>query len=81
MFGVVYGDFSSELRRSQRDLRSTGATDQPVQDYELVLELGYVAQLTPWLTLQPDVQYVVNPGAGHTHHDALVIGAQIALIL
>jgi porin len=31
---------------------------------EGLVELTYQAQVTPWLTLQPDIQYVVNPGAG-----------------
>jgi porin len=28
------------------------------------VELTYQAQVTPWLQLQPDFQYVINPGAG-----------------
>jgi len=36
---------------------STGGT-------ETLLEATYQAQATPWLMLQPDVQYVVNPGGG-----------------
>jgi len=31
---------------------------------EELIELTYQAQLNPWLTLQPDMQYVINPGAG-----------------
>ena len=29
-----------------------------------LLELSYKAQLTAWWTLQPSVQWVVNPGGG-----------------
>jgi porin len=31
---------------------------------ETLVELTYQAQVTPWLQLQPDFQYVINPGAG-----------------
>ena len=28
----------------------------------MVLELTYHAKITPWLTVQPDFQYVIHPG-------------------
>ncbi len=31
---------------------------------ESVIELTYQAQVAPWWQVQPDVQYVINPGAG-----------------
>jgi porin len=31
---------------------------------ETLLELTYQAEVTPWLQLQPDFQYVINPGGG-----------------
>jgi porin len=31
---------------------------------ELLIEATYQAQATPWLLLQPDLQYVANPGGG-----------------
>lgn len=30
---------------------------------ETRVELIYLYQVAPWLTLQPDAQYVINPGA------------------
>jgi len=36
----------------------------PARGTEELLELTYQAQVMPWLTLQPDMQYVINPGAG-----------------
>ena len=34
---------------------------------------------TPWLTLRPDVQYIIEPGAfsGEQIDDALVLGLQV----
>lgn len=40
------------------------------RDYELAIEAFYKLQFTPWLSLQPDLQFIVNPGGGT--HDALV---------
>jgi porin len=57
-------------------------------DQETVLELNYLAQVTPWLTVQPDIQYIVNPGGlvpnpnlpnGGTTEDALVLGARTTI--
>jgi porin len=55
--------------------KASGFTD----DYESVWELYYRAQLTRWMAISPDIQYVTNPG-GDAAADALVFGvrAQIA---
>jgi len=42
---------------------------------ETALELFYRAQLTPWLSVKPDVQYIVNPGGAG--RDALVAGVRL----
>ena len=31
---------------------------------ETVIEATYQAQIKPWWQVQPDVQYIVNPGGG-----------------
>jgi porin len=31
-------------------------------EYETSLELTYRAVLSDWLTVQPDIQYIINPG-------------------
>ena len=41
----------------------TGAF-QPVRSDEIFVEATYQYQLTPWCQIQPDFQYVLNPGAG-----------------
>jgi porin len=35
-----------------------------VRGSETVVEATYQYQVNPWLQLQPDVQYVMNPGGG-----------------
>ena len=46
---------------------------------EMVLELTYQAQITPWLVLQPDLQYIMNPGGTQDLNNALVIGGRAAI--
>ena len=36
----------------------------PVRGTETLIELTYQAQVTPWLQIQPDAQFVINPGGG-----------------
>ncbi|MGH9515297.1 MAG: carbohydrate porin [Terriglobales bacterium] len=43
--------------------------------YEIVFEATYQMELTPWLALQPDLQYVIHP-SGTDIGNALVLGAQ-----
>lgn len=46
---------------------------------EMVLEFTYQAQITSWLVLQPDLQYIINPGGTQDLNNALVIGARAAI--
>lgn len=39
-------------------------TGFPYAGNETVVELTYLYQAAPWLALQPDLQVVINPGAG-----------------
>jgi porin len=73
VFGLLYGGFSSVLRDGQR------AAGEPPQDFEMVFEWAYILQITPWLQLEPDIQYVVRPGGTGDIPNALVVGAQIVV--
>jgi len=44
------------------------------KDYETAFELTYSAQINDVLRIQPDIQYIINPGAVIGIQDALVIG-------
>ena len=78
--GVAYGAFSGQLARSQRDARSAGS-GVGIQKYEVALELTYIIQARRWLQVQPDLQYIVNPGGTGKIPNALVLGFQLALSL
>jgi porin len=41
---------------------------------EFAIELTYQAQLTPWFELQPDIQFMIQPGGTSATANALVIG-------
>jgi porin len=41
---------------------------------EFTVEATYEAQLTPWFELQPDLQFVVQPGGSTALPAALVLG-------
>ena len=43
-------------------------------DYERVIEVTYCIQLTKWLTIQPDFQYIIHPGGSREFDNAVVIG-------
>ena len=77
-FGVVYGQFSRDLRQGQRLARQTGIP-ATIQDDEMVLEWTYVAQVARWLAVQPNVQYVIKPGGSGATPNALVLGAQLSV--
>jgi porin len=47
--------------------------------HETAMELYYNAQVTPWLSLTPSVQYVFNPGGDHNVDDAVVVGFRLQM--
>jgi porin len=68
--GIAVGhiDFGSPYRQAV-----ALAGDPPVRN-EMFVELTYRAAITDWLTLQPDVQYIANPGGSNALRDAVVVG-------
>ena len=52
-------------------------TPQP----QTAVELTYLAQLGPWLAVQPDLQYVIAPGGIRGTPNALVLGLRVAASL
>jgi porin len=52
-----------------------------VERAETVLELSYLVAPTPWFTVQPDVQYVIDPGMDPGLDNALVVGVRLQLSL
>ena len=75
-FGI--GKVSSQAAALDQD---SGA---PAQTTEELIELTYQAQVTGWLVVQPDLQYVINPSGGvldpndpiHTLRNEFIAGAR-----
>jgi len=64
-FGFAYARISKDVAAADRDTLPAAI----VRDYEAVFELSYAAQIAPWWTVQPDVQYIVHPNGGQNPND------------
>jgi porin len=73
-FGIVYGKFSRNFARTVAE------AGDGYPDYELVFEWNYKVQLTKFAFVQPDLQWVINPGGTHRIPNALVLGAQMGVV-
>jgi porin len=56
------------------------STSLPSGAGEKVGELDYTWWATPWLSLTPDLQYVLNPSGGSSSGNAVVVGAQCQIL-
>lgn len=52
----------------------------PVDHTETAIELTYRAELRPWLSIQPDFQYIINPGMDQSLKNAFQIGSRVEII-
>jgi porin len=62
--GIGLARIGDRARRFDGDVAFFSGAAYPRRTSETVLELTYQAPVTPWLTLQPDFQYIFNPGGG-----------------
>lgn len=65
-FGIAfaYASVSDRARAFDRDIAFVEAAALPVRSFEAVLEVVYKYQIVPGLLVQPDFQYVWQPGLG-----------------
>jgi porin len=64
-FGVIYGAFSRYVPRASA---------------ETVIETNYQVAVTNWLSIAPDLQYVIRPNGSSAIKNALVLGAQLQIV-
>jgi porin len=63
--GMGYGHLSGAASAYDRDLAALAhSTFSPIRSGETYIEATYQYQVHPWWQLQPDLQYVINPGGG-----------------
>jgi porin len=90
VFGLAFAylGISPAAQQFSRDQVTFGNLKSSYASNETVIEATYQAPITNWLTLQPDMQYVINPNVGIPNNfgsgpkpNALVIGMRITLRL
>ena len=59
-------------------VQSSRAAGTPVTSQEAIVELTYQAVITPFLTLQPDLQLVFD--ANQSRRDAVVFGLRLIAV-
>ncbi len=60
-------------------LRTQAASATPTDKRETSFELTYSDKLLPWLTIQPDAQYVINPSTDSSIDNAFVVGSRLTI--
>ena len=75
VIGAVYGGLSSGYRSTQ------AANGNPTAASENVVEIGWRAALTRYLTVQPVAQWTRHPGGGADAERATVLGVRLQLVL
>jgi porin len=65
------------IRNSEPFRLDQAAAGSAVDRHEAAIELTYRVQATPWLALQPDVQYIINPGTNPALKNALAVGLRL----
>ena len=69
----AYAHLSSGAQQAEIDEGSVGV------GAEMALEVTYQAQITKWLSIQPDLQVIINPGGNQNLNNALVIGGRVSI--
>jgi porin len=62
--GMGYTKVSGRASGLDQDTATFNGSYYPVRNGETYVEVTYQYQVTPWLQLQPDAQYVFMPGGG-----------------
>jgi porin len=86
---VAYAGIGGAARGLDGDANRFLGGNRPIRDFESVLEITYKAQLAPWWSVQPDLQFIFHPGGniarpddpGGTRAipDAIVLGLRSAV--
>lgn len=85
--GFAHSNISRNAAALDQDVLFLSGELYPIRTAETVFELSYIAQLTPWWTFQPDIQYIVRPGGNAPNPNdptvavgnALVVGARTTI--
>jgi porin len=78
VLGVAYAKVSPDA--FEVDWATSANAFNRTSDYECVMELSYVLHVAPWLTVQPDLQYVMPYNPAETIGKALVLGMRTRIL-
>ena len=62
--GVGYAHVSNQVAQLDQNTANFTNTFTPIRNSETFVELTYQYQRKPWIQIQPDIQYAMNPGGG-----------------
>jgi len=66
---AAYARVGDNARGLDSDIGLFGNFFYPVRSGEAMIEMIYQAQLAPWWSLQPELQYIIRPGGGVLNSD------------
>ena len=62
--GVGYAHVSKQVSQLDQSTQSFSGAWLPIRNSETIIDATYQYQFKPWIQIQPDIQYVFNPGGG-----------------
>ncbi len=71
--GFAYAQLSNG---AQDNLELEGSTGVGA---EMAVEFSYEAVITPWLSIQPDAQLIINPGGTQDLNNAFLVGGRLTV--
>jgi len=79
--GFGYNRIGDRARLLDQQAQAAGDFGNSIRSSEAFIEATYQARLTPWVTAQPDIQYVINPGGNINKPDGSGQRVKNAVIL
>jgi porin len=79
--GIVHAQVNPRLRRVAAEAQDLPGGYAALPMGETAIELSYGIQLRRWLSIRPDLQYILDPGAFSYRrtNDALALGGQVKM--
>jgi porin len=78
---VAWAQTNPRLSQYQRERNGKAADSAAVQPWGTAIEFDCGFQATPWLLLQPNLQYIVQSGDNYNRRNAFVLGLHFAVTL
>ncbi len=70
----AYAQINPRLTQYQQDRNVVAPGSVGIQTYESIAEIDYNVQIATWLSVRPNVQYVIRPGGTGKIPNVIVIG-------